>query len=167
MQVKAKLRNLRIAPRKVRLVANLVRGLSVEQAEVQLQYLDKRSATPVLKLIRSAAANAEHNHKLNRNDLFIKSVEVNDGVTLHRWMPRAMGRATPLKKRGSHITLVLDVKEATKLAARKKTTKSEPEATTKDKAEEKVVEKPADKTKKASAQKTEAKKRPATKVKAE
>lgn len=159
MQVKAKLRNLRIAPRKVRLVANLVRGLSVEQAEVQLQYLDKRSATPMLKLIRSAAANAEHNHKLNRNDLFIKSVEVNDGVTLHRWMPRAMGRATPLKKRGSHITLVLDVKEATKLAARKKTTKSEPEAAP----AEKTVEKP----KKTTTQKTEAKKRPATKVKAE
>lgn len=149
MQVKAKLRNLHIAPRKVRLVANLVRGLSVEQAEVQLQYMDKRSSTPMLKLIRSAAANAEHNHKLNREDLFIKSVEVNDGVTLHRWMPRAMGRATPIKKRSSHITLVLDVKETTKAAARKKKTET--------------VEKTEDT---APTKSTEAKKSPATKAKA-
>lgn len=148
MQVKAKLRNLHIAPRKVRLVANLVRGLSVEQAEVQLQYMDKRSSTPMLKLIRSAAANAEHNHKLNREDLFIKSVEVNDGVTLHRWMPRAMGRATPIKKRSSHITLVLDVKETIKAAARKKKAET---VETKDTAPTKS---------------TEAKKSPATKAKA-
>lgn len=152
MQVKAKLRNLHIAPRKVRLVANLVRGLSVEQAEVQLQYMDKRSSTPMLKLIRSAAANAEHNHKLNRGDLFIKSVEVNDGVTLHRWMPRAMGRATPLKKRSSHITLVLDVKETIKAAARKKKTDT--------------VEKEALKEDSTTTQSTEAKKSTATKAKA-
>ncbi len=157
MQVKAKLRNLHIAPRKVRLVANLVRGLSVEQAEVQLQYLDKRSSTPMLKLIRSAAANAEHNHKLNRSDLFIKSVEVNDGVTLHRWMPRAMGRATPLKKRSSHITLVLDVKEGIKAAARKKkseTAETEPSA------------KEVSKVDSTTTQSSETKKSPATKAKA-
>lgn len=153
MQVKAKLRNLHIAPRKVRLVANLVRGLSVEQAEVQLQYMDKRSSTPMLKLIRSAAANAEHNHKLNRGDLFIKSVEVNDGVTLHRWMPRAMGRATPIKKRSSHITLVLDVKETIKAAARKKKTET-------------VETEPSKKEESALTKSTEVKKSPATKAKA-
>lgn len=122
MEVKAQLRNLRIAPRKVRLVVNVIRGMSIDDAEAQLQFLQKRSAVPVLKLIRSAVANAEHNHKLNRSDLYIKTIEVNDGSTLKRWKPRAMGRATMIRKRSSHINVVLDVTAQAKQAARVQTT---------------------------------------------
>lgn len=106
MEVKAQLRQLRIAPRKVRLAVNLVRGLSVAQAERQLQFMNKASALPLLKLLRSAVANAEQN-KMNKSQLSIKSITVGDGLTLKRWQPRAMGRATPIRKRSSHVVLVL------------------------------------------------------------
>lgn len=107
MEAKAQLQNLRIAPRKVRLVANMIRGLPVTVAEDQLRFLQKASAVPVLKLLQSAIANAEHNYRLRREQLKIKSIIVGDGITLHRWKPRAMGRATPIRKRASHVTLVL------------------------------------------------------------
>ncbi|EKD79249.1 MAG: 50S ribosomal protein L22 [uncultured bacterium] len=107
MEVKAQLRQLRIAPRKVRLAVNLVRGLSVVQAEHQLQFMNKASALPLLKLLRSAVSNAEQQHKVNKSQLSIKSITVGDGLTLKRWQPRAMGRATPIRKRSSHVVLVL------------------------------------------------------------
>ncbi len=111
MEVRAQLNQLRIAPRKVRLVATLIRGLQVDVAEAQLQFLAKRSAQPLLKLLRSALASAEHNYKLDRKQLYIKSIRVNDGITLQRWQPRAMGRATPIRKRAAHVSLVLDTKK--------------------------------------------------------
>ena len=111
MEVRAQLNQLRISPRKVRLVANVIRGLQVEAAEAQLQFLAKRSAQPILKLLRSAIASAEHNNKLERKQLFIKSIRVNEGMTLKRWRPRAMGRAAPIKKRSAHVSLVLDNKK--------------------------------------------------------
>ncbi len=169
MEVKVHLRKLRISPRKVRLVANVVRGLEIAPAELQLQYSSKQAAKPVLKLLRSAAANAEHNYKLNRDDLFIKSIEVNDGRTLRRWKPRAMGRATIIRKRSSHITLVLDVKDSAKQAAqvksaakkidKKTTVKADDKKTAVKKVEGKKVEK------KAPAKKTTAKKREKTEEK--
>ncbi|MBI2415704.1 MAG: 50S ribosomal protein L22 [Candidatus Kerfeldbacteria bacterium] len=110
MEVTAQLRQLRIAPRKVRLVANVIRGLSVIDAETQLLYLDKRAAAPLLKLIRSAASNAEHNFKMKRDDLVVKKIQVNKAVTLKRWKPRAMGRATPIAKQSAHVVVVLDTK---------------------------------------------------------
>jgi len=110
MEVKAHLRHLRIAPRKVRLVVNAIRGLSVIRAEEQLRFMNKKSAMPILKLLGSAVANAEHNYKLNREQLVIQSIAVGEAVTLKRWMPKAMGRATPIRHHGSHVQLVVSDK---------------------------------------------------------
>jgi large subunit ribosomal protein L22 len=112
MEVKAFARRIRMSPKKVRLVADIVRGLDVAAAEAQLTFLNKAAARPVLKLIRSAKANAEHNFKLAGEGLYIKTIYVDGGPTLHRWMPRAFGRATPIRKRTSHITIVLDERSA-------------------------------------------------------
>lgn len=112
MEVKAQLNQLRISPRKVRLVANVVRGLSVANAETQLRYINKRASAPLLKLLLSAVASAEHNHKLDKVNLFVKSIQVDSGLTLKRWQPKAMGRATPILKKASKIKLVLDTKVA-------------------------------------------------------
>lgn len=112
MEVSAKARRIRMSPKKVRLVANMVRGMDVSAAEAQLTFLNKAAARPVLKLIRSAKANAEHNFKLVGEDLYIKTIMVDGGPVMHRWMPRAFGRATPIKKRTSHITIVLDQRSA-------------------------------------------------------
>jgi len=103
----AKLNNFRIAPRKVRLVANLLKGLSVPEAEAQLLLHHKRAAPALLKLLRSAVANAK-NKKFNIDQLFVKSIIVNEGPMLKRFMPRAMGRATPIHKKSSHVTIVLE-----------------------------------------------------------
>ncbi len=107
VQATAHLRFLRMSPQKVRLIAGLVRGLKVQDALVQLTFSTKHAARPVKKLIESAIANAEHNHDIEKETLVIETIYVNEGSTLRRWMPRAMGRATPLRKRSSHITLVL------------------------------------------------------------
>ncbi len=108
--IKAKLRHLRISPRKVRLVANLIKGLTIEEAERQLKFLTKRAALPILKLLNSAVANAENNNKLTKENLYISNIVVDVGPSLKRWRPRAMGRAFPILKRTSHITLTLDQK---------------------------------------------------------
>lgn len=110
MEVTAKVRHLRMSPKKVRLVTDLVKGMDIDKAEAQLRFVRKAAAYPVLKLLRSAKANAEHNFKLEPSGLFIKSIVVDGGPVLHRWRPRAFGRATPIRKRSSHITLVLDVR---------------------------------------------------------
>lgn len=108
MEVKASLRNLRIAPRKVRLVADLVRGKSVAEAKLQLAFNKKRASEPVLKLINSAVANADHNFNIDTATLRIKSIMVDQGPMLKRFMPRAFGRAAEIQKRMSHIRLVLE-----------------------------------------------------------
>ncbi|MEA3249185.1 MAG: 50S ribosomal protein L22 [Patescibacteria group bacterium] len=110
MEVKAKARFIRMSPKKVRLVADLVRGMDIDKAEAQLKFIKKAASRPVLKLIQSARANAEHNFKLTPEILFIKTITVDGGPVLHRWKPRAFGRATPIRKRTSHITVVLDEK---------------------------------------------------------
>jgi len=102
----ARLRFVRIAPRKVRLVAGVVRGLSAGEAEAQLLLLAKRGAAPMLKLLHSALAGAAQKN-LNKARLIISELRVDEGPVLKRWMPRAQGRATPLHKKMSHITLVL------------------------------------------------------------
>lgn len=108
MQTTAKAKFIRISPKKVRLVADLVRGMDVEKAGVQLQFTRKAASLPLAKLLKSAIANAEENFKLSKGNLFIKSIKVDEGVTMHRWTPRAQGRATPIRKKTSHVTLVLD-----------------------------------------------------------
>lgn len=107
-QVTVKLNYLRIAPRKVRMVANLVKGLSVNEAEAQLLMEKRRPAKPLLKLLRSAVAAAQHNYHLKPENLYIKSLRVDQGPMLKRYLPRARGVATPIQKKMSHVTLVLD-----------------------------------------------------------
>jgi len=96
-----------MAPRKVRLVVDLVRGLPVAEAERRLMFLQKDASRPVLKLLQSAIANAEHNFNLDRATLVVKSIAADGGATLKRWRPRAHGRAAPIRKRTTHITIVL------------------------------------------------------------
>jgi large subunit ribosomal protein L22 len=122
--VKAKLRYLRISPRKVRLVADLVRGFNVEEAEAQLKSLNKKAALPMLKLLQSAIANAEHNFKFKKDNLYISELRVDEGPTLKRYLPRAFGRATLLRKKMSHIIIGLDEIEKTTSAEKKKEKKT-------------------------------------------
>src|SRR5260221_14716768 len=107
MEVIAKARFIRMSPRKVRLVAGLVRGMDVGPAKAQLRFYTKAAARPVLKLIESAEANAEHNFKMSKETLFIKRITVDGGPSLKRWRARAFGRAAAIKKRTSHITVWL------------------------------------------------------------
>jgi large subunit ribosomal protein L22 len=108
MKVTAKLRYLRIAPRKVRLVADLIRGKTVEQAQTILNFVRKRATRPLLKLLNSAIANAHHNFQLEKNNLYISEIRVDEGPKLKRWRPRARGQAFEIQKKTSHVTLVLE-----------------------------------------------------------
>lgn len=107
MEVKAKAKHIKMSPRKVRLVADAIRGLELEKAYNQLLAVKKWAVKPIEKLIKSAVANAVNNFELKEDNLFIKEIRVDEGPTIHRWMPRARGRATPIRKRTSHISLVL------------------------------------------------------------
>lgn len=107
MEVRASLKHLRVAPRKSRLVAGLVRGLDVNKAANQLKFLNKKSAKPILKLLESAVANAINNYGLDRANLTIKEIKIDEGRVLKRWLPRAHGRATVLRKKMSHVLLTL------------------------------------------------------------
>lgn len=104
--MRAKLRYLRIAPRKTRLVVDLVRGKSVEEAINILTFTRRSASEPVRKLIESALANAEA-VDANIDDLFVDQIFVDEGPTLRRFRPRAQGRATRINKRTSHVTCVL------------------------------------------------------------
>lgn len=101
-------RYVRISSRKVRIVIDLIRGKSVREAEAILRYTPKAATEPVLKLLNSAVANAENNLELNRDDLYVAEVYANQGPTLMRFCARARGRASRIRKRTSHITIVLD-----------------------------------------------------------
>jgi ribosomal protein L22 len=105
--VKASARYVRIAPRKARLIADQVRGMHIESARALLQFSPRGAAHPIHKLINSAAANAENNHDLIGDEMRIASITVDEGPTLRRFRPRAMGRATPINKRTSHIRVAL------------------------------------------------------------
>lgn len=107
MEVKANLNNLRMSPRKVRLLADLVRGLPVDKALAQLKFANKRAAEPLAKLIESAVANGGNTYDLKRDNLFIKEVRADEGFALKRWMPKAHGRATVIRKRSTKLSLVL------------------------------------------------------------
>ena len=120
IEISAKLRYLRMAPRKMRLVTDLICGLSPEEAIAQLKNINKLGALPVLKLLNSALANAVHNYEMDKNELLVKNVTVDGGPVLKRWMPRAMGRATPIRKRTSHITLILEGEATDKVIQRVK-----------------------------------------------
>lgn len=139
MPVVAKLRYLRIAPRKVRLVADLIRGKSVKEAETLLKFTIKRANQPLLKLIKSAVANAKNNLQLEESNLYISKILVDEGPKFKRYMPRARGQAYEIQKKTSHVTLWLDevVKKPKKI---KKTKKSGEIEKREDKIEEKTEE---------------------------
>ena len=105
--VRASARYVRVAPRKVRLVADQVRGLTVPQARTLLEFSARGASRDIAKLIASAAANAENNHELVAEDLQIAEIQVDDGPTLKRWRARARGRATRIEKRTSHVSVAL------------------------------------------------------------
>lgn len=100
-----------MGPRKVRLVVDLVRGKKVLRALDVLSLLNKKASGPIKKLLESAIANAKHNFSLAADDLKIEKITVDGGPMLKRWMPKAHGRATPVRERTSHIKLVLSVVE--------------------------------------------------------
>ena len=102
---------IRISPRKVKIVIDLIRGKQVDQALDILMYTPKAAAPVVLKLLNSAIANAENNLQLNREDLYVAEVFANPGPTLKRYVARSRGSASPMLKRTSHITVVLDTKK--------------------------------------------------------
>ena len=108
MEVKAHLNRLRISPRKVRLVAGLVSKMNIDEARKQLEFLNKKPTDLVLKLINSAVANARNNFDLNEDNLYISEIFVNEGQTMKRWRPRAMGRAARINKRTCCVTVVLN-----------------------------------------------------------
>lgn len=105
--IKASLNNFRQSPRKVRSVANLVRGKSVVNALNTLNFLSKKAADPLYSLLQSALASAKNNHSLEKEGLMIKELRVDTGVTLKRSMPRARGSASRINKRSSHVLMVL------------------------------------------------------------
>ena len=107
---KAKLSNLRIAPRKVRVVADLIRGKDAAEAMDILTFTVKKAALPMRKLLFSAINNAVENHSMDADQLYVSSIYVDQGRTIKRWRPRAMGRATKIQKMTSHITLELAVR---------------------------------------------------------
>jgi len=106
-QVRASARYLRVAPRKARLVADQVRGLSVLQAQELLTFSPRGAAQEIAKLIASATANAENNHDLDADDLEVAEIRVDEGPTLKRWRARARGRASRIDKRTSHVSIAL------------------------------------------------------------
>jgi large subunit ribosomal protein L22 len=108
MEARAVARYIRISPRKVRLVIDLVRGKKVDEALAILEFTPKRAAKVVKKLIQSAVANAEQNPDVDVDNLYIKRIYADDGPTLKRIRPRAVGRAYLIRKRTSHITVILD-----------------------------------------------------------
>lgn len=107
MEIKASLNQLRMSPRKMRLVADLVRKMPVDKAINQLRFANKLAAGPLQKLVESAIANANSLYSITPDNLMIKELRVDEGQTLKRWMPRAHGRATTLRKRSCHVHLVL------------------------------------------------------------
>jgi len=121
MEVKAYLRHLRMAPRKVRLVADLIRGKSVEEAQNILNFTTKRVALPLLKLLKQAIFNAKNNFRLDEKNLYISKIIVDEGPKLKRVFPRARGHADEIQKKTSHITLILD--EIQKIEAERRRSK--------------------------------------------
>ncbi len=110
MEAKAHLRYIRISPRKVGIVCDLIRGKSVPQATAILMSTPKAASEPLTKLLKSAAANAENNHGMDPEKLYVSEVFANPGPIIKRIMPRAQGRAYRINKRTSHITLAVKEK---------------------------------------------------------
>lgn len=111
MEAKAQARYVRIAPRKVRVVMDLIRGKKLDEALTILRFTPKSASKILEKVVQSAAANAQNNHDMNRDALYIDKCYVDQGPTLKRFRPRAQGRAAMIHKKTSHITVILKEKE--------------------------------------------------------
>ncbi len=107
----AKLNYYRMSPFKMRMVANVIKGRKVGEALAILEHSPRKASVPLKKLLESAVANASENHEMDEDALIVKNVLVDQGLTIKRWMPRAMGRATPIRKRTSKITIVVAEEE--------------------------------------------------------
>ena len=127
MSVTAKLNYLRIAPRKTRLIADLIRGKSVQEAQAILNFVVKKSKDPLLKLLNQAVSNAQNDFQLEKENLYISKITVDEGPKLKRWRPRSRGQTYQIQKKTSHVVIVLDqiVEKAEK--KQKKTKKIEKE----------------------------------------
>jgi len=110
-ETKAKLKNYKQSPRKVRLVADLVRGKKVDRVISELSHLNKKVSVVMKKLIKSAVANAKHNNNMDEENLFLKTITVDEGPAMKRFKAGAKGRAFPFKRRTSHITVIVDEKK--------------------------------------------------------
>jgi len=119
MQVQAKLNYLRMSPKKLRLIADIIRGMKVEAALTQLAFVNKLATRPMIKLLNSAISNAVNNFNLKQDNLYIKEIKVDMAGMLKRWQYKAHGRATPFRKRNAHILLVLEELVPTKAKAKK------------------------------------------------
>lgn len=126
MEVKAKARYIRMSPKKVRLVLDVIRGMDAEEALKQLRFINKAAARPIKKLLDSAIANAVNNFSLEKSNLFIKRIFADGGPTLKRWKPRAFGRAAPIRKKSSHINIILGEKVESKDVKKKEQELSAP-----------------------------------------
>lgn len=122
-RIKAELNNFRVSARKVRLVADAIKGKSVPEAERILKFIGRRAAGPIAKALASAVANARQNFQMASGEFIIAKADVNVGPTLKRSRPRAMGRAFPIRKRTSHVRLILESRGA--LPKRRRANKSE------------------------------------------
>ena len=141
MEVKAKISYLRIAPRKVRLVVDLIRGKNVERAEDILNFTTKKASLPIIKLLKQALANAKNNFQLDPANLYISKIFVDEGPKFKRWRARARGQAYEIQKKTSHITIILgELKKTAKKA--KKTVKKPSLAKAAEGEGEKKVEEP-------------------------
>jgi len=119
VQTKAQAKFVRVSARKARLVTDLIKGKDLADAQQTLDYCEKGAAHIVSKVLNSAAANAENNHGLSIDSLYVLNAYVDEGPTLKRFRPRAMGRATRINKRTSHITVVLEEREPEKVKPRR------------------------------------------------
>ncbi|GAB6178899.1 50S ribosomal protein L22 [Desulfotomaculum defluvii] len=111
MEARAIAKFIRVSPRKARMVVDLIRGKKVEEALAILRYTPNKAAAAVTKVVKSAAANAEHNNDMDKDELVVSQIFVDQGPSLKRMMPRAMGRADIIKRRTSHITVVVSDKK--------------------------------------------------------
>lgn len=128
MEIKTSLKHLRIAPRKVRLVADLIRGMNMEKAKVELQFSKKRAAKPLLKLLNSVVVDAGKNFDLDQKrieNLYIKKIIIDEGPKFKRWMPISRGSAHEIQKKTSHIILALEEKLKPKRSEQQKSNKKQ------------------------------------------
>ena len=108
MEVKATAKTVRVSARKARLVLDLIRGKDAKEAAAILKFTPNHASEPIAKVLKSACANAKHNYQMDEEKLYVKSCYADEGITMKRILPRAKGSASPLMKRTSHITIVVE-----------------------------------------------------------